>query len=576
MQKLADIQSRTVSRPAAGSLFKRTRQAVNANQPYRTLETAHFVLHYTLNGIHRIKTTPADQPLLRLLDSIYASLPGNLSGTAREAAAYAKLDAASAPHPVFAATMAEYLEGARADYVGTLKMKAPRITVPSYYYRAPANRDGKYAVEIADLVTVVNEDHEALGESGANTYGLTLPPAAGGMLIENDFLFNAKVDPVSGIPDGDSIKSCYPHNCLNGGDLLHNYVLDWQAGLKVTCFHEFYHAVQFAYTPEPVYHTWYETGAVAMEERNAPEVNDYLQYMEDYFSNLASLGMFDYYQSSPNSNYGNGMFHRFLAQELGDGFDADVWSRLEEDGNNLKEALPHVFATHGESAGRIYSRFAAQLAFSGKSKASLHAPFPLFSPDMALWPELKQQTADLPSLASFQTNRQPPFTISAVKLIGASLTHKSLILQDTSLAPVLLILGSDSSHADFPGGLNAALGLPDLPGHDVLLLLANASLSRNLQAEIRDLVSIPSATLFAYPNPFKRNGSTDRLLFSRLPKSATINIYGENGIQVRSLAFTPDSLLWNWDLGNDQGQALAPGLYYFGNAGEKLLPLVLY
>lgn len=578
------------------------RIAVPGAPPYRTLETPHFLLRYSLHGLHAVKRLSRDSALYRQRDSLYASLDARgdalPSGRARDSAVLARLDGISAPHPAFVSAMADYFEQARAYYVGALGMKPPAAYGPSPFYGAPIGTSGKYPVDIADVYEA-SLAMDPVQPFDPQTYGATLPPGDGGMLMENDFLWRSVLDPTGSFAIGDTLKSCVPRACSDGGAPNRNYGPDWEAGLKVTCFHELYHAVQFAYTPEPNgYHAWYETGAVGMEERNAPEVDDYLQYLEGYFRNLAGTSMFDYMRILDyNPRYGNGIFHVFLTQELGERFDVGIWESLAANGNNLKSALPAAFAARGLTAEKVFGDYAAQLCFSGRTAS---APFPPFSPDMPRWPRLAEKSLGLDSLTAYRTQSQDPFTIQAFRVSGSA-AGKTVRPSAVFLVPVLASFATGTGTINIPSGANSAP--VDIPlewagnaAEDRLLVLANAAFQGSASASIQVLASRPSDKLFAYPNPFRRTGGADRLLFSRLPglgKAARIRIVAENGVVVRELSFTADSALWSWDLrgksgaesgaqsGKESGKEgekerpVLPGLYYFGTEGA-LAPLIIY
>jgi len=530
-----------------------------AIEAYRTLETAHFRISYTLAGLSRIKTVDADSVLLGLIDSLSRISPGHGTGANDAAFIDAKLDSLGAPHPQYAMTTAAYLEQARGYYVDTLGMRAPHSVGLSYYYQASAGNAGKYSVDIVDIGTAVADFR------GQPYYALTYPATEGGMLLDNDFLYGSRLDSPTGIPKGDTIMSQYR------GTLIHNYGIDWEAGLKVTCFHEFYHAVQFTYTPDPNdFHVWYETGAVGMEERNAPEVNDYLQYLPAFFHDLPDVGMFNY--PGLLSWYGNGIFHVFLNHELGEGFDVAVWSRLAENGNDIRDALFRIGAAKGKSLRQLYADFAAQLAFSGQP---VRPPFQPFSPDMPRWPTPQAQALNVSSPTAYQTSAQLPMTVNAWQISGAFGSGKSIQVQDTGLVPVLAFSGPDSSLGGPVLASAAKLDFGDAPGRVNLLLLANGSTTQTLSAQILVLQSVASASLFAYPNPL-RDGSAGRLYFSRLSHASDIRIFSESGSSVRSLSFTPDSTLWSWDLKDGNGGLAKPGVYYYSENGGPAAPVLLY
>ena len=562
------------------------RRAAYIPPAYRTLETEHLLLRYSLRGIHGIKRVAADSALTRARDGLYASLAAVPDGKARDSAVIAGLDRIGAPHPAFAKAMADYFEQAHAEYIGRLGMKPPQSFGASHYYRAPMNRPGKYAVDIVDVYPAARES-DPWESVSPQTYGLTFRPAYGGMLMENDFIYNAKADPTGGEATGDSLKSCLLRTCDKGGSLNHNYAAEWEAGLKVTCFHEYYHAVQFAYTPEPRgYHVWYETGATAMEERNAPEIDDYSQYLQSYFDHLPRTGMFDFADIDDwEPQYGNAVFHLYLAEALGEGFDVGIWEQLERNGNDLRDALAAAFAAKGLTSAQVYGGFAGQLAFSGTAS---RPDFPLFSVDMPRWPRLVRENLDLQSAPSIHTGNMPPFTLRAFSVTGiagaysGSAGGKALFPHDRDLIPVLAARTDDSGKLAFPLGSAIALEWPGLAkaggsgGTERILLLANASMRKTSAAEIRAHASVPADALFAYPNPLKRLSEADRMLFSRLPGSESVRIVAENGTLIRELDFQADSLLWSWDLRDQKKKPVLPGLYYYGTKSGGLAPLVIY
>jgi len=282
------------------------------------------------------------------------------------------------------------------------------------------------------------------------------------------------------------------------------------------------------------------------------------------------VGMFNY--PLRLSWYGNGIFHVFLNQVLGEGFDVAVWERLAENGNDIRDALSRVGAAKGKSLRQLYADFAAQLAFSGQP---VRPPFQPFSPDMPRWPSLQTRALNVSSPDPFQTPAQLPMTINAWQISGASGSGKSVLVQDTGLVPVLAFSGPDSSLGGPLSGTTAKLDFADAPGRVNLLLLANGSTTQSWSAQILVLQSVVSSRLIAYPNPL-RDGSAARLYFSRLSHASDIRIFSESGSSVRSLSFTPDSTLWSWDLKDGKGGSAKPGVYYYSENGGPVAPVLLY
>jgi hypothetical protein len=534
------------------------RAAAAAAKPVRILETANFRIHYVLRGANRVKLVAEDAAFAALADSLYASLPGTVTGDAADSTVFARLESRDAGHPRYITAMGEILEKARGYYVDTLKMRAPRETAAlSIYYRAGV-RPGKYPVDVADIGTA---DATFRGQE---IYALTYPTGMGGMLMENDFLFNAAVAP-DGSVDGDSISSRYQ------GRLIHNYAREWDLGLKVTCYHELYHSVQFAYTPnEDSFHLWYETSAVGMEERKAPEVDDYLQYLPAYVRDLAERGMHAF-PDGGLSRYGNGIFHVFLTRELGEDFDVALWNRLAQNGNDIVAGLEHLYASHGTTSQEIYARYGAQLAFAGTDARN---PLPAFSPDLPLWPKLPRDTVDLSRPGAWTSPRaHPPLSITALHLLGSG-GGKALVQPDTLLRIVLARLGTDTSSAQILASGTVPLDVPGSGGEAVALVVNGHQTQPSDPVEVRPLLSRVDDEVYPYPNPHRRIGGGD-LIFSKLTRPALVTIYTESGAAIRVLAFSTDANLWAWDLADARGRKVRSGVYYYRTDDGPLKPFFL-
>ncbi|HLP42517.1 MAG TPA: hypothetical protein VK465_13495, partial [Fibrobacteria bacterium] len=530
--------------------------------PARMLETEHFRIRYVMRGLNRVKTLEEDAALVALADSLFAATP--LSEGRADSAVYAQLEKRGAPHPRYIRALADIFEAAYRYYVDTLKMRAPREMAPSVYYGGPAHPRGKYPVDVADIGTAHNEFWNQ------EYYALTYPTGSGGMLIENDFLFRVSGLDSRGIPVGTPISSRYD------GRLLHDYSKEWDLGLKVTGYHEFYHAVQFAYTPDvPSFHLWYETSATGMEEREAPEVNDYLQYLPSYMEDLTYRGMLAF-PGDGLARYGNAVFHEFLRHDLDETFDVHLWERLAANGNRLEDALSTTFARYGTNSQAVMARFAAQLAFSG---TTIRNPLPAFSPDLPRWPRLPRQSL-VAQASGFWTfpNLLSALSVGAVTITGTGARGNAAYLQDTLLRITLARLGKDTGAVEFHENRVVLLDMPSEEGKDgeVVAMVSNGSLETSLMArtfEVRPLASRVDSEVYAYPNPMARNFGT--LFFSRAGNGAAVDIFSENGTRVRSLAFTAEEGLWSWDLADGDGRRAKPGLYYYRVDSGPLRPVFL-
>ena len=535
-------------------------RAATASLPARTLETPHFAIRYVLRGINQARTDDQDLALTRLVDSLYASQPSGLPASDADAAVIARLDELGAGHPRYIEAMADFFETAHQYYVDTLGMRPPsEPSQRSYYYGAPAPSGGRYPVDVADIGTAYPDFRNQ------EIYALTFPPGWGGMLIENDFLYLARLDS-NGVPQGEPIRSRYQ------GRVIRDYSAEWDLGLKVTCYHELYHGIQFAYTPEPDgYHFWYETSATGMEERKAPEVDDYLQYLPSYMDDLARIGMLAF-RGDALSSYGNGIYHLFLTRELGEAFDVKLWETLSANGNNLRGALTATYAAFDRKSQDVYANYAAQLAFSGTAAAN---PLPPFSSDLPRWPRVPSEEVDLrdPSTKSF-SRPHPPASIRALSLRGSGSSGMALVQPDTLLRVALARLGPESSSVSVYAGKVVSLDIPG-EGGEALALLANGSQLASGPVEVRSQSSRRDVRVYPYPNPMNRADAGGDLFFSRLEGPASVTVYSESGVPLRALSFAADAALWSWDMADAKGRQVKPGLYYYRVDGGRLQPLYI-
>jgi hypothetical protein len=524
----------------------------------RTLETEHFLIHYTLRGIHRVRTVSEDSTLVRISDSLYNSL-GVLTTARRDSSVFSQLDKLHASHPVYILKTAEEFERAWKYYVVSLGMKAPKAEVLSVQYNVSSSLPQKFPVDIVD---VGSADRDFFGE----TYAVTYPPSRLSITFENDFLWDTKLDSM-GVVQGKSIKSQV------AGKVLHDYVDEWGLGIKVTAFHEFYHAIQFTYNPFVVnYHAWYEISAVGMEERNAPEVNDYFQYLPCVLKNhdRVSLTTMSQGPCSHSPNYGHGIFHIFLSHALDSTFDVKVWDNLSRNGDVLRTAMDSAFAKYEETMSSLYPEYVSQLFFSGSRFDPLSVSF---SPDMPLWADISVDSLDMSGATPFRNITVPALTFSVLKVVWND-TAPALSLQAKGITGITRI------HANSTGSIvehlqesQFILGAPKTGFKEYYLVIPNSSFSSVASVEIKE----PEAIFYAFPNPIRTTGSTN-LFFSQakdMAFPARVEIYAENGLMVRALTYpTPDVSL-TWDLKDEARRTVKPGIYYYRLGLETLRPFVI-
>ncbi|MDB5106897.1 MAG: hypothetical protein JWP91_4586 [Fibrobacteres bacterium] len=524
----------------------------------RTLESDNFLIHYSLRAWHRVHTEPGDSALVRAADSLFTLL-ASLPDGPRDSAVYARLDSAHYPHPAYILKTRDYFESARAYYVGTLGMLPPSSSALSVQYNVSPSLNRKFPVDVVDVGTV---DSFFAGE----TYAVTYPPPDLSIAFENDFICRTSLD-ANGRIRGDSIKSRL------SGEVIHNYAAEWELGIKVTAFHEFYHAVQFTYIPRvTTYHAWYEISATGMEERNAGEVNDYLQYLPCVLYNHERIPLTSTLQGpcTHYPMYGQAIFHQYLSKALDSAFDVRVWDQLRRNGDALKDGLETAFAKYGQSMATLYPDYASQVFFAGKR---FRPPGPSFTSDIPLWPNISMDSVDLSSAAADRVITLPVLTFGVLKVKWGPKAYARTLQAKVASGITRIHASADTSIVEHLLETRIALG-PPRDGFDAYyLVLPNPSYTEKATVEIKE----SDAQFYAYPNPV-RTLAPATLYFSQgrdMAFPSQVRIYGENGRLVRTLEFTSPDQSMTWDLHDAGNQTVKPGLYYYRLAQESLKVLVV-
>jgi len=262
-------------------------------------------------------------------------------------------------------SLAEYLEQAYDLHKTTLGMKSISGATRTAFYEKVVP-SGLYPVEVMDTGLWDSEWF-------CGTYGLTLPITLREtqIAIENDFIYGVNCWDV-GKKKGDPFTSN-----ING-----DYSKNWRLALKVTVFHELYHSFQLTQFDFSKYDTfWMEASATGVEEIGAPEVNDYIMYLQNVpgksMNSLESI-----------EEYGYATLYLFLSSELGKKFDSYIWDYFKSyPQKTFAEQLAlyvNLQMEEGEDVEDLFHKYATHIFYSGTRAAS--SPFPLFSDDMQKWP----------------------------------------------------------------------------------------------------------------------------------------------------------------------------------------------
>ncbi|MCL2284077.1 MAG: hypothetical protein FWC26_12245 [Fibromonadales bacterium] len=295
-------------------------------------KTPHFIIYYTLQKTHAVKT-------VAYIDSL-----------------------------------AIYLEQAYKLHKDSLGMRGilGASKTSHYLQTVPA---GLYPVEVVDT-GMLRDDEEG---DYALTFGLTFPPngrspRATQIVIENDFLSGADC---KGNPSTKPFLS-------DDGSIDYSKPDKWPLALKVTTFHELYHSFQLEQVSILDNNSfWLEASATGVEEIGAPEVDDYLRYLSVNFKNPGkSMNVLPAHES-----YGYATLYLFLFSKLDSRFDSGIWKYFS-DPKKAKDKFSMQLARLADSLGidaeKLFHEYAAQVFYSGKRASYSYSHF---WEDMSKWPE---------------------------------------------------------------------------------------------------------------------------------------------------------------------------------------------
>jgi hypothetical protein len=167
----------------------------------------------------------------------------------------------------------------------------------------------------------------------------------------------------------------------------------------------------------------------------------------------------------------------------------------------------------------------------------------------------------------------PPLTFAVLKVKwGAKASPRILQAQGAA--------GISRIHADAAGSeierlaeTQFTLGPPHAGYGEYYLVIPNPDFTRTATVEFRD----PEAAFYAYPNPVL-SASSSPVYFSHakgMVFPAQVLIYSEAGGLIRSLDFPDSDQSLAWDLKDDGGLSVKPGLYYYRQAAEPLKTLIV-
>ena len=451
----------------------------------------------------------------------------------------------------FADSTAASMEEAWNLYVNKLHMREPKGFATSHHFQKKV-KDGLYPIEIVDIGQIN-------GYSCSSCYGLTAPPidnsTATQIFMDNDFYYgaaaNMKRDTV--FVNGDTCT--YAKGFVPLQNKAHNfsYPDEWAKGIRLTSFHELYHAVQLRYLDMSASKFWFEASAAGFEEITNPDIDDYFSYLPTFFYDMGKP------LDENFRNYGASTLFLYLYQKVSDKLDKSIWENFSKEPNKpFENQLEKSLKSLKLDADSIFHDYAVRLSFSG-NRSNLINKKDLINDDQPEWPTprlIVQENIkpDLPSQAfNFYHNPkkfvQPDFTDFIGKATVIAFKDGNISIHKIRNTKMLDSLAVILSASDSTTWIFSRLG----------------------QSESIPIVDI-SAAPHAFPVPWRQGP----LCFAPLPHDKKfIEIRTRRGDLVSQEKYAGTT----YCLQEDQVKSMmAPGVYRFrvGNKGKTTSFIVVH
>ncbi len=357
-------------------------------------------------------------------------------------------------------------------------------------------------------------------------------------------------------------------------------------GVRVTCAHEFLHAIHYAMTwslnendhldDYPV--SWLEGTAVLMEELAFDSINDYLQYATSYFYQ-PTMSFFD--QSTGFIIYTSSLLTKFLFERATGSPRIDFIKRVFE--RNYERTLPfddnlrRTSAEFGTTWVRILNDFHTESYFTG-----VRTEGDRFLADSRLYPSWSYPL-EPPVTSTEKTVTVKPYGMAVFGMTPVEGDVDTLRLTFTGeIDPadtvrdrwaVSYIIRKQSSadsvvSLDINDSGSGALALPRWNGvAELIVTTSNGSHTSPGVARFALLKKQPAVKdIETYPNPVSlHSGEAVRM---RGPDISEVRIYGIDGNLIctdaegtSARAIVKSGNVFLWRLTNNAGKKVVPGIY---------------
>lgn len=349
--------------------------------------------------------------------------------------------------------------------------------------------------------------------------------------------------------------------------------------IAVTAAHEFNHALQLGYNiwdgdPSPnrfaALDLWYiENSATFMEEVVADEVNDYYQYLPDFYSSTDQGITRDPFSSF--RIYGEVILNIMAAKLYGKSITREVWQEIIN--QPALSALDRVFDRKGSSFEKELQRLSEWMFFSG----DYSIPGAYF-PEGTNYPQPGFTVSDDFSSGTQQISEKklPPFSIQFVKAAVFSNSNLNIYLAPKNIA-------GEWSGMSFSLQQPFSVGFPAKVYSHVLhssvqsnndsvftAVIAGNWYGGNTDSLIQYSLSLreysgnPETGILVYPTVIKPKQGINYVTFRNVSTDSRVEIFSSSGKHIATIRpqhFSNDNIYWN--LQTSLGDEVGSGVYIY-------------
>jgi len=349
--------------------------------------------------------------------------------------------------------------------------------------------------------------------------------------------------------------------------------------IAVTAAHEFNHALQLGYNiwdADPnsggfeALDLWYiENSATFMEEVVADQVNDYYQYLPDFFSSTDQGITYDPFASY--RIYGEVVFNIMAARLYGRTITRQVWQEIVN--QPALSALDKVFERKGSSFESELQRLSEWMFFSGKySKPGQ------FFVEAANYPHPESILSDdyNTGLQMISEGQLPPFSIQYIKAAVSTNSNLNIYFAPEDIPEVwsgVFFSLQPPFSSGFPAKVYSHILYPSIQPNNDSLFTAVVSGNWNggrtdsliqYSLYLREYSGNPETGILVYPSVIKPAQGVDYITFKNIPADSRIEIFSSNGTHISTIRpqfFNNNSIFWN--LQTSQGDMVGSGVYIY-------------